>query len=179
MLEFWSLLNHSPREGWFSSGLEQINWGSRMWIRQAHWCVAHTTNTHTHILNTSDTREGWATRAYDQELQRAHKLPSLLKLQLTEEISAFGCEQYVEVGIFMCVHRGYKGHGLPGSNLHSHFGQCTIKNLHITWWLASFPTPLVSWGPWHRRLIKRSPGWTPPAAWQTGHQTANTHPQHK
>lgn len=62
-----------------------------------------------------------------------------------------------------------------GSNLHSHFGQCTIKKAPHSLMVNPLSHAGESWGPWHRGLIKRSPGWTPRAAWQTGHHTAPTH----
>lgn len=123
MPQLWSLLNHSQTEGWFSGRAK------KMWIHQAHWHIAHTTNTHTSWLNTSDTGERWArAEAYDQEVEQPHKLPSLLILQLTAELEDFTVWLWAicECGHFY-VYVGYKGHGLRGSNLHSYFGQCTIK----------------------------------------------------
>lgn len=182
MAQFRSLLNNSLREGWFSSGLQQLNSGSKMWICQDHWCIAHCANTHTSWLNTSDAGERWATRpkAYNKEVQRAYKLPCLLMVKINRGAGRF---KFVVVSNmwmwpFLCVYMEVtkvSSLGLqPPLLLWTMHHKKPPHNLMVS--------PLshagVSRGPWHQRLIKWSPGWTPRAAWQTGHQTALTTPLH-
>lgn len=47
---------------------------------------------------------------------------------------------------FLCVHGIYTGHGLWSFHLHL-LWTMYYKNLHITWWLTSFPTPVWAGAP--------------------------------
>lgn len=138
MPQLWSLLNHSQTEGWFSGRAK------KMWIHQAHWHIAHTTNTHTSWLNTSDTGERWArAEANDQEVEQPHKLQSLLILQLTAELEDVYCVVVSNMWMwpFLCVCRLQRSwsQGLQPPLL---LWTMHHKNLHTTWW---FPTPVWAW----------------------------------
>lgn len=123
----------------------------QQWIYQTHWCFAHSTNTHILTKHIRCKRRMSSISCGSQRRGLVHPRINCFPYVTIQQVC--GCEQNVDVGIFMCARRLHRSRSLE---LHL-LWTMRYKNPPHNLMVNLFSHACMSWGPWHQKLIKTEP----------------------